>query len=939
PALGSVGLTHMLTVESDYPAETLISVLNTAGLSCTCTMPLDERLRYLPLTAVRDEDTAYLLRAAGIAATVFRQPIVTLYNLTDAQFKTVRDALCCALEKDFSPLSSPELPADACDGFLALTASERVARAAKLGIALPAPCLDAIADDYLNRVGRNPMPDELRLLDNAYRSACADPAVCAPIALYTDDARVHTLYADLMEKRRAVAPDVNAPATFSELAETAPRYLCALRGNPLPLPRRVCAAPGEADVALAAVGAAPIGGYMSTDQQIECLLADSPVRTSAPLPGDRLLFVTPGNMNFAEALRQFFAAAAVNVRQSLTVKPGWLLSALGRVLSSTGYGLRIFPDRQEVQTPADRLWNKESGVLLVCAENAGGIIPAALKSAGLRFTVLAAVTRENTVTTGNGTDGLNISAAMFAPRPAVTAEIHAPIPGMPTQGFSPLTQIAAELASHTGQSYSPLLADRLAQEASAVQLCDRELLSAVCCIPGNDPLGEVRDAALGLIARLIAAGAQIEQITLSVTAELPMHANDAVGQSLAALLGLYWVQIEQGIVAERPRLIPAKMLRIRLAATAPAGKTPSVPHPGQTLYLLSPHSLTGRLDGEYALFRHISSLDRTQPVFTAACSGLSPAAAAAYSAEQNQLGLQLADQLPAEKQPAGILISADTPPTVPAGIDVCPIGTFTAEQGIRTSTEQLDAQRITSILCGTLPAPVPSGPKTTMPPRPSRHRIARPRVLLPFTGHRPDEVQSIISALGGECIAVPLDLSTPDSVRRTISDWAEMLDRVQIVLLQERRAISTVLLSHRRGLDAVTRFIAADGLLAACSGGFAAALTYGILAPEQQATDIRLLTGQRQLCAETISTTSPWFASRAVGHKQNTLLTAPPVCPDLSPETYSAWLAGANILAVASGTPDGRPAITAIASADGNLLGQCTPIARDQLAAAIAYFA
>lgn len=940
--LSNLRLCEMLTVEADYPTEAIADALTAAGIAVHPTLPIGDDIRFLPLTAARDDGTALLLRSAGIEAIVERQPIVSLCGIGDEQFRRIRDLLLAAPAVKVPADEIPPLPADAGEGFAALSDEERIARAAVLGLALPDDCLHRIAAYYRDSLRRDPMPDELRILDEAYRQACANPAVCAPVALRTNDPRAHTLYADLMEKHRALVPAATTPPTLMTLAGIASRYLCAHRSQPLPLSRRICGRPDETDFQLTASGAVSIGGFADADGQCCCQLAAAPIANASPEPGDRLLWL-PATPNDAAALRTFFASDAARcVRRSLAVKRGTLIAAIGRVLGKTGFGMRIFPDENACRSPADRLTPDEDGVLIVCDGNAGSIIPAALQRVGLPFTVLAAVTREAVITTGTAGKGICLPAAMFAPRPAVTADIHRPDIAAESPEALPLARLAAELASsaaRVGVGYDPTLAAHLAQRPTDSVCCDRELVCALCCAPQHDPLGEVRDAALNLVARLIAAGAQPDQITLSLTAELPMQNAAAVGASLAALLGLYWVQIELGIVSECPNLRPGKQLRIYLAATAPEGTAAPLPVLGQTLYLLSPRSTEGRLNGEYALFCAASVLRHTHHV--APLAGLSPAAAAARTADRAGLGLMLAvpSDIAFSPSPAGLLLSAETEPQVSESIAVCAIGRLTDTCGVTFGGDFLDADRLTAAACGTLPAPIPVLHPHTRPPRLSACRFVRPRLLLPYTGLRPDAMHGAIVRLGGEPLFFPLDFRNPETARRSLSDLAEQLDGAQILLLNESIQCSSALLTHRRTAEALNRFLVRDGLFAAAGEAFAALLACGILLPEATTIPVRTLTGITCLCTEIVSASSPWVASLKVGDRRTAVLPRPASCPDLTPDAYRSLLAAGNVISVAAGTPDGRPAVTAIASPDGNLIGQSIPVSTEQLASAIAYFA
>lgn len=940
--LSNLRLIDCLIVDAAYPAQTIAPLLCALGGAITLELPLTDDTRCIPRTATPDTDTAMLLRAAGIDATVTRQPIALMRGLDDWQYRHVRDTLASTAEAE--TITPRSLPDDAFSGFTRTPLDRLCVQAERFGLALPEGCLSIIADHY-RAEGRDPWPDELLILDEAFRQAIADPSVCAPVEFVTNDPRLHAAYADLMAKRRALVPDTNAPATLGELSAVATGYLCGHSGTATPDAQLF----DSAD-ALAASGGTACGGFADLAGEVSLLMTASPCKTAPIAVEDRLLLVLPASPEaasaFPQAIERFFAApnVAESVHHSLPIAPGKLISGLGRMLGNSGLGLRLTPPADGTSLMS-HLTPALPGTLLACAPGAGKLIPDALRAQGLHFTLIAAVQKKPVIILDGAPARLSFPAAMLAPRPALYAEIPAPETA-PQPAAAPIPALLASLSSSDLRrtlGLNPLAAPTLAQPPATSTHWGGMQLCAAAVEPEDDPYAAIRDFALTLIARLTAAGAPLGAITLSLSAELPTSTRRDNGRAIAALLGLHTVQIELGIPAAPAKLTASDNLRVTIAAYAPtspeAAPTLSADMP---LWLVAPRSTAPHLDGERALLQ-LTADARTTGHAVIATGLLAPSAAAARAAVDAGLCLTLTAPADALNRslPCGMLIAAPEMPALPDGVAAIELGKTRAwdTNAVICGDAAIPMQQYLAALRGDLPAPIFPAAETTLPPRISSRRCPRPRVLIPYAATVPTALAATVTSLGGEPLLCAIDLSSAAAARQSLSAYADLIDSVQILLLSGSRAFTAALLSQRRAGDALAALHARDGLICAWSGAFAALLGFGYFSPDGKPIAAAPLTGERILCSVLTSTATPWAGDRPLGWRETALLAADPLCPVLASETRQALAASGCIVSCADGTPDGTPAVTALTTADGTFLGLAAPPSAALLGRGIAYFA
>lgn len=101
-----------------------------------------------------------------------------------------------------------------------------------LGLRMPLPKLAFCASYYRTHEKRDPAIEEIQLLDLFSEATRELPHSIAPVELLTNDTFVAETYADVMNKRRELAPDAKAPATLAEIMNLAGAYLGRIGKTP-----------------------------------------------------------------------------------------------------------------------------------------------------------------------------------------------------------------------------------------------------------------------------------------------------------------------------------------------------------------------------------------------------------------------------------------------------------------------------------------------------------------------------------------------------------------------------------------------------------------------------------------------------------------------------------------------------------------------------------
>ncbi len=94
-----------------------------------------------------------------------------------------------------------------------------------MSLSMPYDTILYCADHYRNCERRDPMADELRMLDRLSLALEKEPDVLCPAEVLIHDGPVAVTYADLLDKRRYLDPEASYPCTLTEAARLSTRYL------------------------------------------------------------------------------------------------------------------------------------------------------------------------------------------------------------------------------------------------------------------------------------------------------------------------------------------------------------------------------------------------------------------------------------------------------------------------------------------------------------------------------------------------------------------------------------------------------------------------------------------------------------------------------------------------------------------------------------------
>ena len=89
--------------------------------------------------------------------------------------------------------------------------------------------------NYYRTVGRDPLIDELKMLDRYVAAQSRSVSAFAPVSMMTNDEFVAQTYADMMQKRKVLSPNAGFPCTLTEAFGLTTAYL-SYAGKPSPYP-------------------------------------------------------------------------------------------------------------------------------------------------------------------------------------------------------------------------------------------------------------------------------------------------------------------------------------------------------------------------------------------------------------------------------------------------------------------------------------------------------------------------------------------------------------------------------------------------------------------------------------------------------------------------------------------------------------------------------
>ncbi len=408
----------------------------------------------------------------------------------------------------------------------------------ELGLQMSPQLLQRAVQYYaVGKDRRNPTVGELRLLDAL--SALPPAGVSTALSeLYTNEPFVAVTYADMMNKRRELHPEAAAPITLGEALGMATAYLDrAGRAPSLP-----GSTPAFSDV-LNETGLLP-DGTVGADGSGVCLTL-TPDRKRAPALRDRFLLLHRGELpmgQYRTAASRFITRAENDgrLKNAWTVPQSGLLPLLLPKFGTLGlcFDLSALDLTRVDPTPTLTVGHFSDYLLLHIGESAEAPLTEAAKAAGLLPLTVALLAGDGRISftpdrkTYYGSDSSFLAG--FLPRAVRIAKL-------PSEAEVRQDALITTPLQKTSSPY--LKAERALPERVAMGELS---VSTVCC---RTDRGFFRSAVWTVAAAALEAavcGGKPEDTRIAISLELP-KGEDALGASLATVLGVYRAQAELGL--------------------------------------------------------------------------------------------------------------------------------------------------------------------------------------------------------------------------------------------------------------------------------------------------------------------------------------------------------------------------------------------------------
>ncbi len=468
---------------------------------------------------------------------------------------------------------------------------------ADLGLSLPTAVLSRCAAYYRTREKRDPLVDELRMLDRF-------AAVCRPSVgiaeLLTNDACVARTYADAIAKRRALRPDAAAPITLDEAFALANQAL--MRVGKTPTLKGL-------DMSLQPIATHVDRARALREATSSTYLTLSGSHTAPITAGDLLVLLRPMETVVGRGLdpvSDFLGKRDVRARikHSLTVAEGGLLA----ILLACGRGAQIDLTRLSVtgeELPCSMLVDAYEGssVVLLARREYEGFAQAAQAHA-IRLQAFASLN-----------DSARLAFFRSHDLPAFAFETAF------LRSFIPFRSLSVALDDEWDTAFAPISHRTVRADHSAYIQTDRSCGSETLALGGllhasatssakNVCYRNAIDTALAPILALAASGADYSTARLAVSMTRSADSSDKTAtQVISTILGLYRVQTELGIPMAASRILYEKeRIDTSLSVTAIAPEKPALPSVFATanhgLYCLAP-ALDGDQQIDFAALREM----------------------------------------------------------------------------------------------------------------------------------------------------------------------------------------------------------------------------------------------------------------------------------------------------------------------------------------------
>ena len=435
-----------------------------------------------------------------------------------------------------------------------------------------------ICQDHYRALKRDPTLEELRFLDSvATLAPQADGIMLSE--LYTNHDFVADTYADMMNKRRELNPDADHPISLREALDLASAYL-ERAGKARTLDRVAPVFRSVEELDETSAGA----------QGSDVLLAlDPTVESVALTEGDVFMLIHRGKTprwKYLDSIGGFLATDGIRsaAKRSLCVSDSGLFATLLPLCDGVLYDLRAIAPDGCSPTPVQLVGKfSEYRVLAIKKEDAPSVARIA-REYGFRPMVFAAVLDEpRTGLLYSQEESIFFETSLLR---AVTARSYAAAK-LPDENNEPCNKIQNSIVDLESCPY--LKDGRKPQRFTVKQGVG---CSAVCAELSSNPFHWALQAALTAILSTAVSGCPYSESRLAVSLRYPTQDHNRIGETVAAILGIYRLQCELGIPANLTELtedVDANHPILNVFSVTPSPALPSqFAKRGTRLYCISP---------------------------------------------------------------------------------------------------------------------------------------------------------------------------------------------------------------------------------------------------------------------------------------------------------------------------------------------------------------
>ena len=526
-----------------------------------------------------------------------------------------------------------------------------------LSVNLPLEKLVSVAAYYRTAVRRDPTLEELTILD-AFVSSCKNAPEKQYISeLFTNDPQVAETYADMMQKRNKLFPDLQTPPSVGDLFDLGGIYL------------RRAGKPSVADAFTLFLESSSLSPSLSTCRSY---LTASTSRNGLRViqrpakpkrVGDLWILLSPMEDTDCRRYRRALEALWRTPELTREVKALHLLDCDGLLLTLCKHcegaliDIAALTADCDAETLADALNGAHTGkYLLRVSESRFSVIARSLSRVGIRARAVAVAQKDYAIDL-LFPHGLRISwdlafLSRLLPGALYTAKLPDEANGC---------DASIETHPHTPTSSLYLKSDtRPLETTKSLQSALRGAVSV--CHPVNGFFGNAIRTALSAVASLAACGAHYSKLTLSVSLTVPTPDDPTkLGETLAVILGIYRLQAELGLPMAASRLICREEIAhpeiTVFALTSEKGLVPSRTSTEALPHVLLPQDFSASID--FAELRN-----QLAALANASDEEALPVLSAAYEAKDESAVTRLPERIcliPANQPEIVLLTASETP--------------------------------------------------------------------------------------------------------------------------------------------------------------------------------------------------------------------------------------------------------------------------------------